>query len=320
MYIVAGSSGKVGGSTPGWPLPFMKTTNNTNSGCFYFEVDSNRLDAKFISYTGTGASVAPNLLDSFTIFKDVNKTTNLVATQNVPLTLTASWRGTYVWPANGGATTQEVTINNNTAGTFSYTVRDSRTCIQDVFNVTVTPPLPVLITSFTASLNKDIVLLDWTTSQEINNKFFTIERSTDGTNFSSLGNVNAAGNSSVSKNYHMNDLQPFEGLNYYRLSQTDIDGRKEFVGVKKVIYKSLRNFSATVVNTAPGLINVTIHNANGGLLQMKVVDMLGREVLSRSFSSGTNNISQSIQLQKGTYVLILANNNGEKISTKIIAD
>jgi len=318
VYVVAGSSGQIGGSASGWPLAFMCHNDNTNGGCLYLEVDSNRLDAKFISYS-TGP-LAPVVRDSFTIFKDVNKTTNITVAKNVPLTLTASWRGTYVWPSNGSATTQAVTLANATTGSFVYTVKDSKTCIQDVFNVTVTPPLPVSVISFTATLNKDIVLLDWSTAQEINNKFFTIEKSTDGINFSFLGNVNGAGNSTLTTKYHMNDLQPVDGVNYYRLSQTDIDGTRKNVEVKRVTYKGTKGFRASIVNAGNGVINIGIHNDEGGMIQLKVVDMLGREVLLRSVNSGSGNVTQSIQLPKGSYVLVLTNSHGETISTKIIAD
>ena len=319
MYIVAGSAGQLGGTTAGYPQNCMYYSNVTNGGVFYFETDSTRLDAKFISYNAAG-DPTPVLRDSFTIFKDVNKVQNIVVNKNDPLDLVASWRGSYNWPNNGAATTQGVTINTSVAGAFNFIVTDNNSCLKDSFHVVVTPPLPVLVNSFTATLNKDIVLLDWSTSQEINNKFFTIERSTDGTTFSFLGNVTGAGNSSVTKKYHLNDLQPTDGVNYYRLSQTDMDSHKQNIEVKRVTYKGTKDFRVTVVNAGGGILNIAIHNADGGLMQMKVVDMMGREVLSRSFNSGNGNINQSIQLQKGTYVLVLVNSHGETISTKIIAD
>jgi hypothetical protein len=221
VYIVAGSSGQVGGSSSGYPHNAMYYSNNSNGGSLYFEVDSNRLDLKFVSYTGTGAT--PTVRDQATIFKDVNKVYNLTVAKNTPSTLTASWRGNYYWPNNGAATTQAVTINNNVEGVFAYTVRDasSGNCIQDVYNVTVLATLPVTISSFTASLNKDKVLVDWTTSQEQNNKFFTVEKSTDGSNFNFLGKVIGAGTSSVTSIYQMIDHTPADGSNYYRPIHTE---------------------------------------------------------------------------------------------------
>ena len=317
MYIVAGSAGQLGGTTAGYPHDCMYYSNATNGGCLYFEVDSNRIDVKFISYT---TAPTPVIRDQFTIFKDVNKVQDITVLPNTPVNLGASWRGTYLWPNNGSVTTQGVAINTSSVGTYDYIVRDANSCLKDSFHVVVTVPLPVTVNSFAATLNKDIVLLDWSTSQEINNKFFTVEKSTDGNSFSFLAKVNGAGNSSVTKKYHLNDLQPADGINYYRLSQTDIDGVRKNIEIKRVTYKNPKDFSATIVNAGAGIINAAIHNASAGMIQLKVVDMMGREVLKESFNSGTGNITHSIQLNKGTYVLMLVNSTGQTISTKIIAD
>ncbi len=319
MYIVAGSAGQLGGTTAGYPHDAMYYSNATNGGVLYFETDSNRLDAKFVSYNAAG-DPTPVLRDSFTIFKDVNKVQNIIITTNTPLSLSASWRGTYLWPNNGSVTTQNVTVNTSTPGIFNYIVRDANNCLKDSFRVVISNPVPVSVNSFTARLNKDIVSLDWSTSQEINNKYFTIERSIDGNSFSFLGNVNGYGTTSLTKKYRLNDFMPEEGVNYYRLSQTDFDGVKKNVEVKRVTYKRLKDFSATIVNAGNGKINMAIHNAVSGMIQMRVIEMTGKEILKESFSSGSGNITHSIQLNKGAYVLLLTNRTGQTISTKIMAD
>lgn len=317
MYIVAGSAGQLGGTSPGYPHDCMYYSNASNGGCLYFEVDSNRLDAKFISYN---TAPTPVIRDQFSIFKDVNKVQDITLLQGSPLTLSASWRGSYLWPNNGSATTQAVMVNTATVGTFDYTVRDVNNCLQDSFHVIVTIPLPVSLTSFAATLNKDIVLLDWATSQETNNKFFTVERSTDGNSFSFLGNVNAAGNSSLPQKYQLKDLQPADGINYYRLSQTGMDAVRKNIAVKTATYKSIDNLRLTVVNAGNGTMNIAIRNTVPGMVHMKIVDMMGREVLTTSFNSGTGNIARSIQLNKGIYVLLLVNGAGQTINAKIMAD
>ena len=317
MYVVSGSAGQLGGTSTGYPQNCMYYSNVTNGGCLYFEVDSNRIDVKFISYT---TAPTPVIRDQFTIFKDVNKVQNFIVLPNTSLTLSASWRGTYIWPNNGSVTTQTVTLSNASVGNFDYIVRDANTCLKDSFHVVVTLPLPVLVNSFTATLNKDIVLLDWSTSQEINNKYFTIERSTDGNSFSFLGRVNGAGNSSLLKKYHLNDLQPADGVNYYRLSQTDADGERKNIEVKRVTYKSRKDFNATIINAGSGTLNIAIHNAAPGMIQMKIADMMGREVMNGSFNAPGGNITRTIHLNKGTYVLMLFNSNGQVINTKIIAE
>ncbi|MCB0395216.1 MAG: T9SS type A sorting domain-containing protein [Flavobacteriales bacterium] len=87
--------------------------------------------------------------------------------------------------------------------------------------------LPIKLLYFDAQLVNDSVQLNWKTATEINNHFFTVERSKDGINFEVLGKVEGAGNSSTMRSYAAVDAYPYEGLSYYRLKQTDYDGRTE---------------------------------------------------------------------------------------------
>ena len=72
------------------------------------------------------------------------------------------------------------------------------------------------------------VLLRWVTISEINNDFFTIERSNDGRMFYEIGIVQGVGNSNIQNNYLLEDNNPLSGLSYYRLKQTDYDGQYSY--------------------------------------------------------------------------------------------
>ncbi|MBK8608408.1 MAG: metallophosphoesterase [Chitinophagaceae bacterium] len=320
VYVVAGSAGQLGGTSSGYPHNAMYYSNVSNGGTLYFEVDSNRLDAKFLSYSGTGAGVSPVIRDQFTIFKDVNRVYNINVPKDTPLDLVASWRGTYYWPINAGATTQAVTLSNNTAGVYSYVVQDaaSNNCMQDVYNVTVFTPLPVTLLSFNATLNKDKVMLNWSTSQELNNKYFSIEKSTDGINFSLLGKQNAVGTSGVTNNYQMIDFTPAEGINYYRLSQTDNDGQVKNHGIKTVKYKSNADFTANILNNGNGQISVAIKSKKTSQINLRVIDMMGKEILNENFTTGNGGTIKSLNLNLGVFVLVLTNENGESVTNKIV--
>ncbi|THU40162.1 T9SS type A sorting domain-containing protein [Niastella caeni] len=128
VYVLAGSAGADGGVQSGYPHNAMPFSVD-DGGMFYFEIENNRLDAKFIRRTGI-------ISDQFTMMKDVNKTTNVSIISGSSTTLTASWpSGTYTWST--GATTRSITVSP--AANTTYTVRDnaSATCVTDVFNVTV---------------------------------------------------------------------------------------------------------------------------------------------------------------------------------------
>jgi hypothetical protein len=127
VYAVVGSAGQLGGTSAGFPHNAMYYSDATNGGALYFEVENNRLSAKWIGADGV-------IRDNFNIMKNVNKTTNISLVTGNSVTLTAPWLGAYNW--SNGATTASITVSPTASTTFS--VLDGMGCITDVFNVTVT--------------------------------------------------------------------------------------------------------------------------------------------------------------------------------------
>lgn len=96
-------------------------------------------------------------------------------------------------------------------------------------------PLPVELVIFTASLTaRQGVALHWVTASEKNSQYFAIERSADGTSFSTLRTVAAAGTTSARTTYNHTDEQPLFGTSYYRLRQVDTDGTTAFSPVQLI--------------------------------------------------------------------------------------
>jgi hypothetical protein len=86
--------------------------------------------------------------------------------------------------------------------------------------------LPIELLSFEATpINNKYVQLNWQTSTEINNDYFTAERSTDGITWNELNKIDGAGNSSSILAYSTIDNNPSKGISYYRLKQTDFEGK-----------------------------------------------------------------------------------------------
>jgi hypothetical protein len=123
-------------------------------------------------------------------------------------------------------------------------------------------PLPIELTTFTASLNNKRVDVKWTTESEINNDFFTIERSTDNETYTPIGTVDGAGNSTLVHNYSFTDISPVAGISYYRLVQTDFDGHTE-------------RFSASVINNkSTGSITLYPNPATSGKIHISGEDLI----------------------------------------------
>ena len=128
VYAVVGSSGELGGTSSGYPHNAMYYSNSTNGGALVFEVENNRLDAKWICADGV-------IRDNFTIMKNVNQSTNVSIISGGSSTLTASWIGNYSW--SNGATTRSITVSP--AANTTYTVSDGSGCLTDVFNINISP-------------------------------------------------------------------------------------------------------------------------------------------------------------------------------------
>jgi hypothetical protein len=86
-------------------------------------------------------------------------------------------------------------------------------------------PLPIQLTSFNVACNNDVAVMSWTSATEINNAYYTVERTADGITYEIVATVKGAGNSSMPLNYSVTDYDPLPGTSYYRLSQTDLDGK-----------------------------------------------------------------------------------------------
>ncbi|TAH03204.1 MAG: T9SS C-terminal target domain-containing protein, partial [Sphingobacteriales bacterium] len=176
----------------------------------------------------------------------------------------------------------------------------------------VTSLLPVQFVSFKAELQSDKVLVSWATAQEQNASHFDVERSTNGRDFTKIGQVKAAGNSNVLVNYSFTDNNPVLGVSYYRLRQVDIDNR--FVYTKTVIIRNEARSKAFTVWPNPVLdnVNVTLQSDKNQNLNLRVVDYNGRVVRSQVVNAtrGVNQITVNMStLTKGMYVIQVVGDN-----------
>lgn len=222
VYVVAGSSGQLGGTAPGWPQQAMYYSDIQRGGSMILEVEGNRLDAKWIGEDG-------QIRDKFTIEKDVNQSKIIHITKGNSTDISASFIGQYLW--NTGATTR--TLRVSPTSDTDYFVKDAHNCINDVFHVKVTVPLPVKLIAFKATADAaNSVKLEWTTEFENNFLHFAIEKSINAKDYVLIGQVQGTGNSTTNKSYDFTDFINIKTTDtatiYYRLKMVDKDGSFEY--------------------------------------------------------------------------------------------
>ena len=176
--------------------------------------------------------------------------------------------------------------------------------------------LPLTWGSFTVTAIGTQAQLEWTTLQESNTANFIIERSADGSSFTAIGTVKAAGNSSDVSSYSFTDVNPSQqGFNYYRLQQTDLDGKKTYSIVNLVSFGKERSVLVqTTPNPVKDLLNITVQTEN---ITIIVNDMNGRSLKILRLAPGFHQAGFG-DLPAGVYQLAIYKGSGQIDSRQII--
>jgi acetyl esterase/lipase len=178
---------------------------------------------------------------------------------------------------------------------------------------TQSAPLPVTLTEFDVRLAGGEVRISWKTSWEQNNHHFSIERSTDGDHFSNIGEVLAL-NQSSGGNYVYIDKNPSADKNYYRLWQTDLDGKKTMLGIRELLIdRGLRSL-VLYPNPASDHFMLGINQPSAGPLTVQIINAQGKMVQRVQYVKLAGYWQQRIsiaQLPPGIYTVHLKSDRFE---------
>jgi hypothetical protein len=150
-------------------------------------------------------------------------------------------------------------------------------------------------------------LLKWVSLKEHDNAFFEVERSVDGTNYTTIDRITGQINSDVEKTYQYLDPSP-PAKCFYRLKMVATDGKKTYSNVIRVDRGKL-NSKITFNNIVTDQITLQISNLNQDRLHIKIVDQAGREVYHQNTSINSRNNLINVNtsnISKGLYYLILS--------------
>jgi hypothetical protein len=186
-------------------------------------------------------------------------------------------------------------------------------------------PLPVELLTFDVRVAAPAVELSWSTATELNNDFFTLERSANGIRFDAIATVAGSGTTNETSHYKYTDQSPLLGMAYYRLSQTDYDGTHEVLGVRAVNFLP----SETAFSMYPNPLQdgrLTLRAAGieeGRVAEFSIRDLSGRVVYSFSFNPSQPYLNEELEvggrLARGFYLAELQQ-AGRRFTQKLVVD
>ena len=180
--------------------------------------------------------------------------------------------------------------------------------------------LPTKLLYFKAQPEGGRVDLSWSTSMEARCSGFTVEKSQDGANFTAMAWVPTkadGGNSSVPLDYTTVDPAPYMGVTYYRLAQTDLDGKLDYSQVVTVRFDG-----STAISVYPNPSRGTFWI--GGLdntlseVGVTVYDLSGKAVLQVNAAVQGGTVRLDTRLNSGVYMLKLQRADGTQVVRNIV--
>ncbi len=169
-------------------------------------------------------------------------------------------------------------------------------------------PLPINLLDFSGECLPNQIRLNWETASETNNDYFSIELSKDGINWSEIGKINGAGNSSSAIKYFLDDINRYNEISYYRLKQHDFSGvTRTFNPIAVQSCFTGDDLLSIYPTPAKNALNI---NFNGDIEQVKntaIFDLFGRQTYQSSNYQSAINIEN---FEDGIYFLQLMLKSG----------
>jgi hypothetical protein len=168
-----------------------------------------------------------------------------------------------------------------------------------------------------ASITGNIVNVNWKVINAQNTTQFIVERSKDGIRFETIGTVNANGLS----NYEAADVNPYKGINYYRVISVDVNGTRKTSRIVQVQFNNKTTIVRTMPNPVTDKLFVIWAEENIGKHQIRIYTNSGQllqsqEVLVQANSQST--VVSTKNLAAGVYLVNIVNANGNAIVSKTI--
>ena len=290
---------------------------------------------KYGGYYIDDVSVIP--IDSMLFKADAGPDVNVTTGDSVFVGTLLGGTLTTTWYNSSGQV-----IANNVPGIYvqptqnTFYILEQNVCgsiSRDTVTVTV-QPFPLKLTHFTASVlssslasgegRGEVAILKWQTQSEQNTSNFIIQRSSNASNFESIGKVKAAGNSHVVKDYSYVDDKVFSSplssgvlpeMWFYRLLMIDKDGRFTYSPIREIKFR--QNDESKIY---PNPTKNKIYVVGNGIIELTLLDNTRRKIISKTLKSSNNPNLDISKTQRGIYLLMIKSVGGKTETRKLIVE
>jgi len=287
------------------------TAEYVQSGFNPLNVDGSLTNASAYEYWTLSEDVGSNTLQVQLFWEDASSIgSDIDLTAPAADLVVASYNAGNIWTSEGqsaidqsaqGSVTSNATISGTDFGRLTYA------------SISGANTLPIELISFSANLVKGAVNLNWKVATELNNDYFTVERSYNARDFTEIAIINGAGNSSSVTKYSITDYPPLSGLVYYRLTQTDFDGQFETFDLISTKYeKNIANIELFPNPTGVSTVNIVVPDQITGNVVVQVSSMTGKKILEEEFNNPEGHLSLGLSTieKAGIYIVSVRSVSG----------
>lgn len=177
--------------------------------------------------------------------------------------------------------------------------------------------LPVELSVFNVELSNDSrVVITWETVSEINNDYFKVLKSLNGSDWIEIATVSGAGTSTQTNSYLIYDYNSNFDIAYYRLVQVDFDGAETYSNIKAIAGGKMEEVTIfpnpAKIGDAKSVVITNVENA-----EITIFNMQGQVVYSTESNSNTLTVDLN-EIQGGVYLVKILTKDGGINSQQLV--
>lgn len=205
--------------------------------------------------------------------------------------------------------------SQNAVATFSPFALASSTILEN--------PLPVLFANVKAYEKNNGVQIDWSNLTEKDVANYAVERSSNGTDFSSISQQSPTSNQNDKVDYSAFDANPVQGMNYYRVKATETTGKTVYSKILSVSMGGTSQSLRLYPNPVKGnQVTISMSNVKRGQYTLRVINTAGQDIFRQSINNQSSSLTQTLDLpstiKAGVYNLVITGGDYRETKTFIV--